>query len=71
MNTEHTIYKLVELTGSSDESIEDAVNMAIKRASATLKRLCWFQIAETRGTFESGEVKHWQVTVKLGFAVEE
>jgi dodecin len=71
MNAEHTVYKLVELTGSSNESFEDAVNLAIKRASAKLKHLGWFQVVETRGSIEEGRVKHWQVTLKVGFAVEE
>ncbi len=65
------IYKLVELTGTSTTSIEDAVEKAIKRASKTLKHLCWFQIVETRGNIEKGRVHHWQVTLKIGFMVEE
>ena len=65
------IYKLVELTGTSTTSIEDAVEKAIKRASKTLKHLCWFQIVETRGNIEKGRVHHWQVTLKIGFTVEE
>lgn len=65
------IYKLVELTGTSTTSIEDAVDKAIKRASKTLKHLCWFQIMETRGNIEKGRVHHWQVTLKIGFMVEE
>jgi dodecin len=65
------VYKLIELTGTSDTSIEDAVNQAIKRAHATLKNLCWFEVIETRGSIEKGKVKHWQVTIKVGFCLEE
>lgn len=64
------VYKIVELTGTSATSIEDAVNGAVQRASKTLKHLRWFQVTETRGDIEDGKVKHWQVTVKIGFHVE-
>jgi flavin-binding protein dodecin len=64
------VYKLIELTGTSTTSIEDAVDKAIKRASKTLKKLCWFQVVETRGNIDKGKVRHWQVTIKVGFAVE-
>ena len=62
---------MIELTGTSTVSIEDAVGRAIKRAHKTLKNLCWFQVVETRGNIEKGRVHHWQVTLKIGFAVEE
>ena len=64
------VYKLIELTGTSTTSIEDAVNKAIKRAHKTVKNLCWFQVGETRGNIEKGKVHHWQVTIKVGFSVE-
>lgn len=64
------VYKIIELTGTSTTSIEDAVDKAIKRAHKTLKHLSWFQVTETRGNIEKGKVHHWQVTVKIGFAVE-
>jgi len=64
------IYKLVELTGTSTTSMEDAVAKAIKRAHKTIKNLSWFQVIETRGNIEKGSVHHWQVTIKVGFAVE-
>jgi len=64
------VYKLIELTGTSTTSIEDAVNAAIKRAHKTIKRLCWFQVVETRGHIDKGKVDHWQVTIKVGFTVE-
>ena len=64
------VYKLIELTGTSTTSIEDAVDNAIKRAHKTIKNLCWFQVVETRGNIEKGTVRHWQVTLKVGFSVE-
>jgi flavin-binding protein dodecin len=64
------VYKIVELTGTSTTSIEDAVNTAIARADKTLKNLGWFQIVETRGNIDSGKVQHWQVTLKVGFTLE-
>ena len=65
------VYKLIEITGTSETSIEDAVERAIKRAHKTIKNLCWFQVVETRGNIEKGKVHHWQVTLKIGFAVED
>lgn len=64
------VYKLIELTGTSSTSIEDAVGLAIQRAHKTIKNLCWFQVLETRGSIEKGKVHHWQVTIKVGFTVE-
>jgi len=64
------VYKIIELTGTSSTSIEDAVNTAIARAHKTLKHLGWFQIVETRGCIEKGKVQTWQVTVKIGFTLE-
>lgn len=63
------VYKLIELTGTSTKGIEDAVNTALKRAGKTVENLGWFQIVETRGSIEKNQVQHWQVTIKVGFAV--
>ena len=63
------VYKLIELTCTSTTSIEDAVDKAIQRAHKTVKKLCWFQIVETRGNINKGKVDHWQVTIKVGFNV--
>jgi dodecin len=65
------VYKLIELTGTSTVSIEDAVARGIKRAHKTIKNLCWFQVLETRGNIAKGKVYHWQATIKIGFAVED
>ena len=64
------VYKQIELTGTSATSIEDAVNTALGRAGQTIKNLRWFQVIETRGDIDNNSVKHWQVTVKVGFEVE-
>ena len=63
------VYKLIELTGTSTTSIEEAVARAIQRAHKTIKNLCWFQVVETRGAIAKGKVDHWQVTIKVGFTV--
>ena len=65
------VYKLIELTGTSATSIENAVNKALKRAHKTIKNLSWFQVVETRGSIDKGKVQHWQVTLKVGFIVED
>jgi len=63
------VYKLIEITGTSTVSIEDAIGKAIKRAHKTVKELRWFQVVETRGSIEKGMVLHWQVTIKVGFTL--
>lgn len=65
------VYKSLELTGSSTESIEDAVRGAVRRASKTVHNLRWFQLTEVRGHIEDQEVAHWQVTMKVGFTLDE
>ena len=65
------VYKLIELTGTSTVSIEDAVARALKRAHKTIKNLCWFQVVDTRGNITKGEVQHWQVTIKVGFTLKD
>ncbi len=64
------VYKLIEITGSSPHSIEDAVNNALGRASRTIRKMRWFEVIETRGRIEDGQVAAWQVTLKVGFALE-
>lgn len=68
--TDH-VYKLIELTGSSTKNLEDAIRNAIKKASKTLHNLHWFQVTETRGTIEKGVVAQWQVTLKVGFTLDD
>jgi dodecin len=65
------IYKHIELTGTSNSSIEDAVQSAIARASKSVRNIRWMQIIETRGQVEEGKVVQWQVTLKAGFTLDE
>jgi flavin-binding protein dodecin len=64
------VYKMLELTGSSPISIEEAVQAAIAKASETVRNIQWFSVCETRGHVVEGKIAHWQVTVKLGFTLE-
>ena len=64
------VYKLIELTGTSTTSTDDAVAKAIERAHKTMENLCWFKVVETRGNIDKGKVQHWQVTIKVGFSLE-
>ncbi len=64
------IYKKIELVGSSPQGIEDAVSKALAQASKTVRNLRWFEVSELRGDIHEGKVAHWQVTVKLGFKLE-
>jgi flavin-binding protein dodecin len=63
------VYKLIELTGTSTDSIEDAVENAVKCAHKTVGKLGWFEVIEARGNIDKGKVQHWQVTIKVGSAV--
>jgi hypothetical protein len=65
------VYKTVELTGSSKTSIEDAVNQAIAKAAKSVRDMQWFQVIETRGHIVDGKVAHWQVSMKVGFTLED
>lgn len=65
------VYKHLELTGSSTKSIEDAVSTAIAKAHQSVRNIQWFEIVETRGHVEKGKVAHWQVTIKVGFTLED
>jgi len=65
------IYKTIELVGSSSRGVEDAVQKAVAKASESLRNLRWFEVLETRGHIEGGHVAHWQVTLKLGFTLED
>ena len=65
------VYKLLELTGSSPNGSDDAIRTAIERASQTIRNLHWFEVIETRGQIVDGKVAHWQVTLKVGFTLED
>jgi flavin-binding protein dodecin len=64
------VYKKMELVGSSKESIEKAIENAIDRASKTIRNMRWFEVVETRGFIEEDKVAYYQVTVKIGFTVD-
>lgn len=65
------VYKHVELTGSSTTSMEDAVRNAVDRAAKTLRAMQWFEVTDTRGHIKDGKIEFWQVTIKVGFTLED
>jgi len=69
MSNHHT-YKKIEVVGSSTTSIEDAINNALLECSKSIKHMEWFEIQETRGHIENGQVGHYQVVIKVGFRIE-
>ena len=64
------VYKKIELVGSSPNSIEEAVTNALARAAKTVRNMRWFEVTETRGHIADGKVDHWQVTLKVGFTLD-
>jgi len=64
------VYKVVELVGSSPDSVEDAIGAAIKRAGETLRNLRWFEVAQIRGAIDKGAVANYQVVLKVGFTLD-
>ncbi len=68
--TDH-VYKIIELTGSSTIGIEDAVNKAVAKAAKTIHQLRWFEVTQIRGEINEGAVRHWQVSTKVGFTLDE
>jgi flavin-binding protein dodecin len=65
------VFKKIEVTGCSDKNVEDAIQNAITRASKTVRQMRWFEVVEIRGAISNAEVHEWQVTVKIGFKLEE
>lgn len=70
-NIKDQVYKLIEFTGNSKSSMDGAVQKAIKRVEKTVKNLKWFQIIEARGSINRGKIDRWQVTLKVGFNLED
>jgi dodecin len=68
--TDH-VYRIIEVAGSSEKSIEDAIQSAVGRASRTLRQIGWFEVIQTRGHVEEGKVAHFQVILKVGFTLED
>ncbi len=69
--TDGNIYKKIQLVGSSEEGIDDAIRRAIERASVTMRNLDWFEMKEVRGWIKDGQPKHFQVVLDVGFRLEE
>jgi flavin-binding protein dodecin len=65
------VYKVVEVVGTSEASVSKAIDRAIAKASTTLRNLGWFEVMQIRGHIEDGKVAHYQVTIKVGFRLEE
>lgn len=65
------VYKKVEIVGSSAVSSDDAVRNALARARKSVRNMDWFEVVETRGHIVDGAVGHWQVTLKIGFRLED
>jgi dodecin len=66
----HT-YRVTEIVGSSPSSIDDALRNGLSRASRTLRNLDWFEVRDIRGRLEDGQLAHVQVTMKVGFRLED
>ena len=65
------VYKKIEVVGSSPNGMEEAVRNALSRASKTVRNMRWFELTETRGYIDDGKIAHWQVTLKIGFTLDE
>ena len=65
------VYKKIEVVGSSTKGFEEAVQNALARAEKTVRNMRWFEVTETRGDIDEGKVRDWQVTLKIGFTLEE
>ena len=66
----NSVYKILEIVGSSETSIEEAISTAIAQANKTVRNMDWFEVVQTRGHVENGKVGHYQVTLKIGFTLE-
>ena len=68
--SDHNVYKILELAGSSTTGVEDAIQAAIGKASATVRHIRWFEVVQVRGHVEDGKVAHYQVLLKVGFTLD-
>lgn len=68
--TDHT-YRLTEIVGTSPDGVQAAITNGLARASKTIRNLDWFEVTDIRGQLKDGAVAHFQVTMKVGFRVEE
>ena len=67
----HHVYRLSEIVGSSPNSVEEAIRSAVGKAAETIRNIEWFETQQIRGQIVDGEVAHFQVTMKIGFRVED
>lgn len=65
------VYKVIEIVGSSTVSTDDAIRAAVDKAGLSIRHLNWFEVVETRGHIQDGKVAHFQVTLKIGFRIED
>ena len=65
------VYRIIEVAGSSEKSIDDAIRNAVGRAARTLRQVGWFEVIQTRGDVADGKVAHFQVILKVGFTLED
>jgi hypothetical protein len=64
------VYKVIEIVGSSEKSIDDAITTAVAEANKTVRNMDWFEVVQTRGHITDGKIGHYQVTLKIGFKLE-
>ncbi|HEY4691874.1 MAG TPA: dodecin [Bellilinea sp.] len=67
----NSVFKLIEVTGTSTFGIDDAIQTAVARASQTVRQMSWFEVIEMRGRIDENHVSQWQVTLKIGFSLED
>ncbi len=65
------VYKKVEIVGSSPDGLQEAIENGVAKAAETLHNLRWFEVVETRGQLDEGRIAHWQVTLKIGFTLDD
>jgi len=65
------IYRMVEIVGTSSQGVDDAISNGIARANRTIRNLDWFQVTEIRGHLQEGQIADWQVSMKVGFRLED
>lgn len=65
------VYKKIEIVGTSETSLEDAIQSAVGKAAQTVRRMGWFEVEEIRGAIKEDQVAEWQVAVKIGFTLED
>ena len=65
------VYGLSEIVGTSQEGVDDAIRVGVRRAASTLRGLDWFEVTNIRGHLVDGEIEHFQVTLKIGFRMED